>query len=105
MALIEISHLTKTYGGNDIPALEDVNISLESEKSRKRTWASFIIVLCLFVLSFFYTIINQLFGTEQYSSYYPSVLSVVISLIFTIGCTVGLYFLSYYLLTKKYELE
>lgn len=30
MALIEISHLTKTYGGNDIPALEDVNISLES---------------------------------------------------------------------------
>lgn len=59
MALIEISHLTKTYGGNDIPALEDVNISLESEKSRKRTWASFIIVLCLFVLSFFYTIINH----------------------------------------------
>lgn len=74
-------------------------------KSRKRTWASFIIVLCLFVLSFFYTIINQLFGTGQYSSHYPSVLSVVISLIFTIGCTVGLYFLSYYLLTKKYELE
>ena len=100
MALIEISHLTKTYGGNDIPALEDVNISLESEKSRKRTWASFIIVL-----RFFYTIIIQLFGTEQYSSYYPSVLSVVISLIFTIGCTVGLYFLSYYLLTKKYDLE
>ena len=30
MALIEISHSTKTYGGNDIPALEDVNISLES---------------------------------------------------------------------------
>ena len=58
-----------------------------------------------FVISLFYTIINQLFGIEQYSSYYPSVLSVVISLIFTIGCTVGLYFLSYYILTKKYELE
>ena len=74
-------------------------------KSRKRTWATSIIVLCFFVISLFYTIINQLFGIEQYSSYYPSVLSVVISLIFTIGCTVGLYFLSYYILTKKYELE
>lgn len=32
MALIEISHLTKTYGGSDIPALEDVNISLSLDK-------------------------------------------------------------------------
>ena len=30
MALIEIADLTKTYGGNDIPALEGVNISLQS---------------------------------------------------------------------------
>ena len=32
MALIEISHSTKTYGENDIPALEDVNISLSLDK-------------------------------------------------------------------------
>lgn len=74
-------------------------------KSRKKSWSVSIIVLCLFVLSFFYTIINQLFGIEEYSYYFPSVLSTVINLIFTIGCTVGLYFLSYYILTKKYELE
>lgn len=74
-------------------------------KSRKKSWSVSIIVLCLFVLSFFYTIITRLFGIEEYSYYFPSVLSAVINLIFTGGCTVGLYFLSYYILTKKYELE
>ncbi len=59
MALIEISHLTKTYGGNDIPALEDVNISLESGQ---------IVLHCLtpFIKLFFLNAYLLLFGPHLF---------------------------------------
>ncbi len=103
MALIEISHLTKTYGKNDIPALEDVNISLESGQivgllgpngSGKTT-----------LIKVLNGLLQSYEGEVLIDGQKPGPYTVVISLIFTIGCTVGLYFLSYYLLTKKYELE
>ena len=81
-------------------------------KKHEKGWKVLIILGCLFISLLVQMLILQLLGdAEQYANIYymlnmyPTILSSIISLLFLIGSSIGLYFWIVHIISKKIEIQ